>query len=97
MKIDWASFGCNLYGSSQEIQFQVKRCLILEGEIVNVKAANSNFFLPNQSLLDIFYNVNCDESFCAWLTEIVLPSNFQKAVIYIHNFQGLCDTTLSHC
>ena len=46
-----------------------------------------------QSLIDIFYN--CDESFCTWLTEIVHSSNFQKAAIYVHNFQGSCDTTFT--
>jgi len=48
-----------------------------------------------KSLIDIFYNWN--ESFCTWLTEIVHSSNFKKAVIYVHNFQGFCDTTLIHC
>ena len=73
---------------------KINRCLILEGKIGKVKAAKSLiFFLPNQSWIAIFYN--CDESFCAWLTEIVHSSNFQKAAIYARNLQGSLDITLN--
>ena len=81
--------------------FKVIWCLIFEQKIGEVKAPKSLsfFFLQNQSLIDIFYN--CDESFCAWLTEILHSSNFQKGAIYVRDFQGSCDTTLTckrtHC
>ena len=71
---------------------KVKRCLIFEGKIGKVKAVKSLIFFYQIKYSDIFYN--CDESFCAWLTEIVHSSNFQKAAIYARNFQGSLDTTL---
>jgi len=73
---------------------KVKRCLIFKQKIGEVKAAKSViFFWQNQSLIGIFYN--CDESFCAWLTEITHSGNFQKGAIYVRDFQGSCDTTLN--
>ena len=73
---------------------KVKRCLIFKQKIGEVKAAKSViFFWQNQSLIGIFYN--CDESFCAWLTEISHSGNFRKGAIYVGDFQGSCDTTLT--